>query len=66
MKSRKKTIQNTLTQYMNMNGGGKRKRDQEAHSDTNRKNKNDSDDGLDEKRPKQKLPRQTKAEERKV
>ena len=67
-KPRKKMTQNTLTQYMNMNGGRKRKRDQAAQDDTNRKDISDSENEQETRRPKRtlpRLPRQTETTKRK-
>ena len=63
-KPRKKARQNTLEQYMNMNGGGKRKRDQAAHCDANSKDTSDIDDERETRRPKRTEPRQTEVTER--
>ena len=64
-KPRKKARQNTLEQYMNMDGGGKRKRDQAAHYDANNKDTSDIDDERETRRPKRTEPRQTEVTERK-
>ena len=67
-KTRKKMKQNTLTQYMNMNGGRKRKRDQAAQGDTNRKDTSDSENEQETRRSKRtppRLPRQTETTKRK-
>ena len=64
-KPRKKARQNTLEQYMNMDGGGKRKRDQAAHSDAHSKETSDIDDERETRRPKRTEPRQTEEKERK-
>ena len=57
--------QNTLTQYMNMNGGRKRKRDQAAQGDTDRKDIRDSENEQETRRPKRTIPRQTETTKRK-
>ena len=64
-KPRKKTRQNTIEQYMNMNGGGKRKREQAAHCDANNKDKSDIDDERETRRPKRTEPRLTEVTVRK-
>ena len=64
-KPRKKARQNTLEQYMNMDGGGKRKRDQAAHCDANSKDTSDIDDERETRRPKRTEPRLTEVTERK-
>ena len=64
-KPRKKARQNTIEQYMNMNGGGKRKREQAAHCDANNKDKSDIDDERETRRPKRTEPRLTQVTVRK-
>ena len=64
-KPRKKARQNTIEQYMNMNGGGKRKREQAAHCDANNKDTSDIADERETRRPKRTEPRLTEIKVRK-
>ena len=64
-KLRRKTIQKTLTQYMNMNRSGKRKREHTMHRNKRGEDIGERDNGQDKEGTKRTRPRQTETTKRK-
>ena len=64
-KLRRKTVQNTITQYMNTNRSGKRKREHTVHRNKRGEDIGERENGQDKEGTKRTRPRQTEITKRK-